>query len=196
MVSGGLGAADDFGDGWRGSRRGVGLSLRDFRESADGGALTAAMLQILFTVLIALQFLVVVLHDWLNIPGWTHGRQVQAALGRNKMLIGTLISAIFPGVAVAFALYYWEKPKPGFALDYWVIYCAVTVASAIASWWIPYIRGTDEKTKLLYSQMYAGTRNVLPPRGDNPRPNVLHLYFHALFLINLALAIALRFGIK
>jgi len=42
--------------------------------------------------------------------------------------------------------------------------------------------------------MYAGTRNVLPARGDNPRPNVLHLYFHALFLINLALAIALRLG--
>jgi hypothetical protein len=47
----------------------------------------------------------------------------------------------------------------------------------------------------LYSQMYAGTRQVLPPHGDNPRPNLLHLYFHVLFLINLALATILWLSI-
>ncbi len=76
-----------------------------------------------------------------------------------------------------------------------MIYCAVTVISAIAAWWIPYFRGADEKTKKLYADMYAGTRNILPPRGDNPRPNLLHLYFHALFLITLVLATALRMGL-
>ncbi|MGB6432156.1 MAG: hypothetical protein WBF06_16380 [Candidatus Acidiferrales bacterium] len=63
------------------------------------------MLVIFFTALISLQFLVVALHDWVNIPGWSHGRQVQAALGRNKMLIGTVINCLFPGLAVGFALY-------------------------------------------------------------------------------------------
>jgi hypothetical protein len=111
------------------------------------------------------------------------------------MLIGTLINCVFPGLAVAFAFYYWHRPKPGFVLDYWVIYCAVTVISAITAWWIPYFRGTDEKTKKLYAEMYAGTRNILPPRSDNPRPNVLHLYFHALFLITLVLATALKMGV-
>jgi hypothetical protein len=153
------------------------------------------MLVIFFTVLISLQFLVVALHDWLNIPGWSHGRQVQAALGRNKMLISTAINCVFPGLAVAFAFYYWNRPKPGFVLDYWVIYCVVTVISAIAAWWIPYFLGADEKTKKLYADMYAGTRNILPARGDNPRPNLLHLYFHALFLITFALATALRMGL-
>ena len=149
----------------------------------------------LFTVLVVLQFLFMALHDWLDIPGWTHGRQVQSALGRNKMLIGTVINCIFPGLAVAFAIHYWHRPKPGFVLNYWLIYCAVTLASAITSWWIPYFRGTDDKTKRLYSKMYAGTRQVLPPRGDNPRPNLLHLYFHALGLSTLILAVLLRFGI-
>ena len=152
------------------------------------------MIVVCFTILISLQFLVMALHDWVNIPGWSHGRQVQAALGRNKMVIGTMINCIFPGTAVAFAFYYWEKPKPAFVLNYWVIYCAVTVLSAITAWWIPYVRGADKKTKQLYMQMYAGTKNILPARGDNPRPNLLHLYFHALFLINLALATALRLG--
>jgi hypothetical protein len=36
---------------------------------------------------------------------------------------------------------------------------------------------------------------VLPARGDNPRPNVLHLWFHAIFLATLALAILMRAGI-
>jgi hypothetical protein len=152
------------------------------------------MIQTFFTILITLQFLVVALHDWVNIPGWSHGRQVQFGLGRSKMLIGTLINCVFPGLAVAFAFYYWNRPKPGFVLDYWVIYCAVTVISAITAWWIPYFRGTDEKTEKLYAETYAGTRNILPARGDNPRPNVLHLYFHGLFLITLVLATALKLG--
>jgi hypothetical protein len=153
------------------------------------------IIQSLFTVLICLQFLVVALHDWLDIPGWTHGRQILSALGQNKMLIGTLINCLFPGLAAAFAVYYWRQPKPAFALDYWIIYCAVTVLGAITAWWIPYFRGTDDKTKQLYLKMYAGTCQVLPARGDNPRPNLLHLYFHALFLTNLALAAFLWSGI-
>jgi hypothetical protein len=30
----------------------------------------------------------------------------------------TLISAIFPGIAVALALSFWNSPKPTFAADY------------------------------------------------------------------------------
>ncbi|HEX3356484.1 MAG TPA: hypothetical protein VHS31_05825 [Tepidisphaeraceae bacterium] len=154
------------------------------------------MIQAIFTVLIWLQFLAVVSHDWLNIPGWTHGRQVQAVLGRNKMLIGTVINAIFPGLAAFYAVRYWHRSVPALVLIYWIIYCAVTVFSAIMAWWVPYFRGTDEKTKEMYSKMYAGTRQVLRPHGDNPRPNLLHLYFHGLFLINLALTVVLWFRIS
>jgi hypothetical protein len=63
------------------------------------------------------------------------------------------------------------------------------------AWWIPYFRGTDVKTKELYSKMYAGTRQVLPPHGDNPRPNLSPLYFHALFLSTLILSVLRWFGI-
>jgi hypothetical protein len=35
---------------------------------------------------------------------------------------------------------------------------------------------------------------VLPARGDNPRPNLLHLFFHVLFVVTLCLSLALRFG--
>jgi hypothetical protein len=150
-------------------------------------------IQILFTCLITLQFVVVTSHDWVDIPGWTHGSQVQSIVGRRKLWLATLINAIFPGVAVAFAIYFWNKPKPGYVVDYWIIYCAATLASAIAMWYVPYLFGTTEERKREYSRMYAGTQQVLPPRGDNPRPNLLHLCFHALFAINFVLVLVLRF---
>lgn len=153
------------------------------------------MIETLFAVLITLQFLLIVSHDWLNIPGWTHGRQVYAVLGPVKMWIGTAINAVFPGLAAFFAFYYWHRPKTPFVLNYWAIYCAITVLGAIQAWWWPYFRGTDEKTKERYAKMFAGTRQVLPARGDNPRPNLLHLCFHGLFLATLALSVMLQLRI-
>jgi hypothetical protein len=106
---------------------------------------------------------------------------------------GDASQRLLPGVAVAFAIYFWNKPKPGYVADYWIISCAVTLASAIAMWNVPYLFGTAEERKREYARMYAGTRQVLPPRGDNPRPNLLHLCFHALFVINFVLVLVLRF---
>jgi hypothetical protein len=150
-------------------------------------------LRILFTCLITLQFAVIVSHDWVDVPGWTYGSQVQAVMGRGKLRLATLVNAIFPALAVAFALYFWNRPEPKLAADYSVVYCGVTVALAIAMWYIPYFRGAAENTKRDYAIMYAGTRQVLPPRGDNPRPNLLHLSLHVLFAINFLLSLALRF---
>jgi hypothetical protein len=148
----------------------------------------------LFTVLLVLQFAVVVMHDWVDIPGWTHGSQVQAVVGRRKLWIASAINALFPGAAVAFALYFWNAAKPWYVTDYWVAYCVVTVASAIFMWYVPYFLGGAERQKEEYARMYAGTRHVLPARGDNPRPNLLHVCFHVLFAANLALVLLLRFG--
>jgi hypothetical protein len=142
-----------------------------------------AEIQTLFLWLITMQFVVVAAHDLVDIPGWTHGSQVQALVGRRKMWIVTFVNGIFPGVAAAFAFYFWNRTKPSFVVNYWVIYCAVTVASAIAMWYVPYFFGTTEARKRDYARMYAGTRQVLPARGDNPRPNLLHLCFHVLFVI-------------
>jgi hypothetical protein len=150
-------------------------------------------LQTLFALLITLQFVVVVSHDWIEIPGWNHGHQVQAVIGRTKLLWATAINALFPGLAVVFALWFWGRSHPNFVGNYWVIYCAVTLASAIGMWYVPYFRGADEKKKIEYSRMYAGTRHVFPARGDNPRPNLLHVFFHILFVVNFALALMIRF---
>jgi len=155
---------------------------------------SAGALNKIFGSLLTLQFVVVVLHDWLNIPGWTHGRQVQQVIGRGKLMVATLINAVFPGVAVFFALYFWNRPKPALVTNYWLLYCAVTVGSAVVMWYVPYFRGAAEKTCQDYARMYAGTRQVLPAHNNNPRPNLLHICFHLLFLVNLGLALIVGMG--
>ena len=150
-------------------------------------------IQSVFAVLIAVQFIVVALHDLIDIPGWTHGGQVKAMIGQRKLVVVTLINAVFPGVAVAFAFYFWNRPKPAYVMDYWLIYCAVTLLSAGIMWYVPYLFGANEQKKREYASMYAGTWQVLPARGDNPRPNLLHVCFHVLFLVNFMLVLSLRF---
>lgn len=148
----------------------------------------------LFALLITLQGVLIMVHDLVDLPGWHHGRQVRAVVGSKKFWSGTLINAVFPGLAIFYALQFWHRPVPDYATSYWAIYCTLTVGFAITMWWLPYFFGASDDTKRQYAAMYAGTRHVLPRRGDNPRPNALHLIFHALFVLNLGLALWLRFG--
>ncbi len=141
----------------------------------------------LFVILITLQFVATVFHDMLDIPGWTHGKQVQALIGPKKFWIATGINALFPGLAVGFAYYYLTTPAPPGVMHYWVIYCSIALCSVIGMWYIPYFFGTNERTKREYAAMYAGTYQFLPPRGDNPRPNLFHLYLHAVYMLSFAL---------
>jgi hypothetical protein len=145
------------------------------------------------SVLLLVQFVAIAAHDLIDIPGWVHGSQVKAVVGRKKFILGTLSTVIFPALAAGFAVYFWSRPKPVFVYTYWAIYCGITVLSAIAMWWIPYFFGASEETRRMYMDMYKGTRQVLPARGDNPRPNVFHLSLHVLFAATLLLSVVLRF---
>jgi hypothetical protein len=150
------------------------------------------MLQLIFTILVTLQFIAVVFHDMIDIPGWAHGRQVREIIGRRKFWIATFINAIFPGLAVGFVFWFWNGRAPALVANYWMIYCGITLLSAIWMWYVPYIFGCRDEVKRMYSRMYEGTIQVLPARGENPRPNLLHLLFHLLFVVNFVLAVALR----
>lgn len=146
-------------------------------------------MQTAFTILITIQFVVILLHDLVEIPGWTHSSQLQSVLGKRKLWLATLVNAIFPGIAVAFAIQCWNRRIPTYASRYWLIYCAVTVLSAAAMWYLPYFLGASAQKREDYRRFYAGTRQILPPRGDNPRPNLLHVIFHGVFVTTLSLAV-------
>ncbi|HEY4358772.1 MAG TPA: hypothetical protein VGN16_23695 [Acidobacteriaceae bacterium] len=144
-----------------------------------------------FVFLILAQFALVASHDLIDVPGWNHGSQVKALMGTRKVWIATAINSIFPGVAAGMAMYFWHRSPPHFAPNYWLIYCAISLLSAIGMWYIPYWRGASETTRSAYRAMYAGTRHILPARGDNPRPNVFHMGLHVLFVVNFCLSLSI-----
>ncbi|WP_263384916.1 hypothetical protein [Granulicella arctica] len=146
----------------------------------------------IFTALITVQFLIIALHDLVDVPGWITGSQVQAVMGRRKTILATLANCVFPGIAVALAILFWNQTLPHSVTNYWVIYCGLACLSAVGMWYIPYIRGAPEKLKREYERMYGGTKMLLPSRGDNPRPNLFHMGIHTLFMTNLVLAVFLR----
>ncbi len=150
-------------------------------------------MQVAFTYLIVLQFLIILLHDLVEVPGWSHTSQMQAVLGKRKLWAATLANSIFPGIAVAFAVYFFHRQAPHFASRYWLIYCTVTAVSAIAMWYLPYFLGATEEKKAEYRRFYDGTRQILPARADNPRPNLLHVLFHLVFVTTLCMACLLNF---
>ena len=149
-------------------------------------------METLFASLIVLQFLVVAVHDWIDIPDWVHGRQAQEVVGRRNLAWATIVNMVFPGIAVAFAFRYYQIPKPSYVLNYWIIYTAITVTSAFFMWWIPYLFGSSPQRRSEYARMYEGTRHVLIARKGDPGPNLIHIAFHVLFLSTLALAVILR----
>jgi len=109
-------------------------------------------MQTTFTLLISLQFLIILLHDPVEVRGWSHTGQA-----------------------------YVDR--------YWLIYCALTLISAVAMWYLPYFFGCSEAKIDEYQRLYAGTRQILPARGNNPRPNLLHVIFHLVFVATLSLAL-------
>ena len=102
------------------------------------------MIQI-FGLLVVLQFVLICVHDLVDVPGWTHGKQVQEVIGRRKLWLVTAINAIFPGIAAAMAVAYWGQRAPRLVSGYWFLYFAITVGSAIAMWYIPYFFGASEQ---------------------------------------------------
>jgi hypothetical protein len=151
-------------------------------------------MQTFFEWLIPLQFLLVALHDWVNIPGLTSATRVQSVIGKRKLLVVTLVNSSLPGLAVFFAIHFRNTPAPLYVKGYWFLYCVGTVLSGIAMWYIPYFFGASEEKTREYAAMYAGTRFVFPSRGNNPRPNALHFCFHILFLTTFLLSAAILLG--
>jgi hypothetical protein len=148
--------------------------------------------QALFSGLIVAQCAMIVLHDQVSIPGVNDARAVRRVIGARKFWIGTVSTAIFPAIAAVLAVTSWGHVAARATRHYWLAYCAVTVASALFMWWIPYFLGASAETSRQYREMYQGTAQLLPARGDNPRPNALHIFFHLLFIGTLVLAIALE----
>lgn len=117
------------------------------------------------------------LHDWVEIPPFTHAKALREQHSWQLILFSTLINTL----PVLWALYltcsYYPGPYPSWVtISFVIIYTMITIGT-ICSWWIPYILGSSEKHKQGFIE-YKHTHAFLPPRGDNVIPNTLHVLLH------------------
>ena len=68
-------------------------------------------------------------------------------------------------------------------MEFGAAYYFVLLAVEIATWWVPYFFRTSAKNREVYSRIHARTVQVVPKRGENPRPNLEHLILMCLTLV-------------
>jgi len=56
----------------------------------------------------------------------------------------------------------------------------ILFACEIATWFVPYFFGASPKWQEIYSRVQGRTIMLIPPRGQNPTPNLEHLILMAL----------------
>jgi hypothetical protein len=149
-----------------------------------------------FVVLLTLQCLILLLHDWISMPPLNDiaaMRRTLPARARMLMVAGNLLP---PLIVLVLETRLYEQPKPLGIGIYFVAYFVITLVMIYMSWYHPYLAGATAEEKERFRAEYGRTLQLLPPRGDNPRPNAIHVFLHLIILINAALAVPIGFNLR
>jgi hypothetical protein len=146
-------------------------------------------------VFIACQFYVVLfiaIHDWIPLGRLNNLIAVRAADSTFRLLLVTAVSTLPYAIGLAGSLYYASSRFPGWLMYLlWISYIA-GVYGMLRAWWIPYLLVPDPVRAARYQARFANTHAFLPTR-NGIRPDTLHVSFHAVFLLALALLSVLTF---
>ena len=135
-------------------------------------------------------WVILAIHDWLPL-----GRLNDVtALRKQQSLFATLCATVINLGACTWALWLTlpvGKLGVSLPLDVVLIYLFMTVGTLLA-WWKPYFFGSSAEMKQKM-QPYVNTHHVLPARGDNIRPNTLHLIVHIFIWVAFMLSLIFTF---
>ena len=135
------------------------------------------MLHAALTVVLLVLLIAVALHDWVTVPGFIEPRRSAALI--TQRVVGSVSRTV--ALAVLLLLVILNDRMPG-ALSwmiYGVLYFALTVTLVWIAWYLPYLR-RPSSVRDDHRPEADPTVQVLPVRGDNPRPNLAHVLLHAL----------------
>ncbi|MBP9765239.1 hypothetical protein KBD08_02790 [Candidatus Babeliales bacterium] len=91
-----------------------------------------------------------------------------------RIIFFTIINSLCVAIPLYMTLFYFKTKL----LSIVYFYGGLTVGT-IASWWVPYIFGSSAIHKQQFLK-FKNTHYFLPTRGDNVRPNTLHVVLHLL----------------
>lgn len=91
-----------------------------------------------------------------------------------RIILFTVINALCVAVPLYMTLFHYNTALLT------IVYCygGLTIGT-IASWWVPYVFGSSVAHKQQFLK-FKNTHYFLPKRGDNVRPNTLHVVLHLL----------------
>jgi len=129
--------------------------------------------------------LFLLLHDWVNIYPLNDLETFNEHCSlRNKILM-TVVNTPFFIVYTFILLYYWSTPFSFYAKAYLIVCNALFSMGIIFSWWLPYLFGFPIAQVKDLHKTHGTTHTFLPPIGNNPIPNTLHVIFHTIFVVNI-----------
>jgi hypothetical protein len=126
------------------------------------------------------------LHDWVPLGTLSNPEGIRAADSTRKLVAVTVLSALPFAVSLGGSLYYSGTHFPSWLRwTLWITYGA-TVYGMLRAWWIPYIFGNDPARAERYRRRFAQTHAFLPER-HGIRPDTLHVAFHGVLVMTVAL---------
>ncbi|MBI3723376.1 hypothetical protein HY251_05400 [bacterium] len=148
-----------------------------------------------FVITMSVQTLYLLLHDLISLPPLNDLVGLRARTSRRARLLVTAGNTLPSAAVLLFAIPYMHQPKPVGVLTLFGLYFALLFSLVFQAWYRPYFFGATAEEKRAWQEEYGHTHVLLPARGDNPRPNTMHLILHVLFLANGVLAALASLGI-
>jgi hypothetical protein len=152
-------------------------------------------LEMLFLTTSLCQLAILLVHDWLDLfplNDIAHLQHSMSARQRLLMIFGN--TAVYFGLLLAQAIYFGQTKPFWLGIAGAFYYCSVWFMM-YQQWYKLYLFGAPEQVCRKYALEYGRTLQILPPRGNNPRPNLLHAILHVLFLVNSVLTILFGFNL-
>lgn len=152
-------------------------------------------MEYLFIVLLTLQCLILLIHDWINIFPINDVRGMNEVIPRPTKIMVMVGNVLPPVLVLVMESRLFGRHKPLGVGLYFAIYFGITLAMMYLSWYHPYFFGATAEEKERYRKAYGRTLQILPRRGDNPRPNTIHLFLHTIFIVNAVLSLLIGFNL-
>jgi hypothetical protein len=132
--------------------------------------------------------LFIAFHDWIPLGKLNNLAGIRAVDSFGKRVIVTVLSTLPFAICLAGSIYYASTTFPGWLNWFlWISY-GYGLYGLLRAWYIPYLLIADPARAARYQQRYNQTHAFLPAR-NGIRPDTLHVGFHAVYLVLVALLV-------
>ena len=137
-------------------------------------------------IALAVFVLYLLFQDWVTVPRFNEPHTGDVGVGRRLAIsAGNVVPPLLLLVLVAASPA--TGPLPWWTLGWGILYDVAFLVLVWMAWYGPYLHGTTPQRTAEYRAEFARTIQVLPARGDHPRPNLAHVILHVLFLATVVL---------